>query len=457
MIHNYIKVASRNIVKRKMYSFINAFGLSIGIAFCILIFLFIRDEKSFDQFHANKTNLFRIESRWFNTWDPKATERFHGDAWLQTGMLPALKGDIPEIEFGTRFNSSTGILTVGEKVFKEKIVYVDADFFRMFSFKMTAGNPDKVFQKKEEIVLTPAIAEKYFGNEDPIGKTFLLADGEGGQKPLTVTGLIEPPPANSSLDFAILIPQENRPGYERNLAKFGNFNTATFVQLVPNTDLKKFQLNLDKTVEKVMSRQLKRDREESVVPVPDDVKVFQLQFTNIADIHLKKEVGWEKVSDPQYSLILGGIALLILIIACINYVSLALTTSASRRTEVGIRKVVGAQKKQLIYQFGFESIMLAMISMIIGIGMAFVFLPSFNEFTKKAIQLDVPAVMLAVTVSFLLALVVGVLAGSYPALFLSRFRPAAVLKGGFTSRLQAGFTKPLVVLQFSLSAFLIIS
>jgi putative ABC transport system permease protein len=457
MIQNYLKVASRNIVKRKMYSFINAFGLSIGIAFCILIFLFIRDEKSFDLFHENKANLFRMESRWYNTWDPKASERFQNDAWLQTGLLPVLKNDIPEVEMGTRFNGSTGILTFGDKVFNEKITYVDGDFFRMFSFKLTSGNPEKIFRTKEEIVLTPAIAEKYFGDEDPIGKIFTLADGQGRQTSLTVTGLIDAPPANSSLDFAILIPQENRPGYERNLAKFGNFNTATFVQLVPGTDLEKFQLNLDKIVDKLMSNQLKKDREQATVPVPEDVKIFQFQFTNIAGIHLKKEIGWEKVSDPQYSLILGGIALLILLIACINYVSLALTTSTSRRTEVGIRKVVGAQKKQLVYQFGFESIMLAMISMVIGVSMAVLFLPSFNNFTKKSIELDLSAATLAIGVSFMLALIVGVLAGSYPALFLSRFRPAAVLKGGFTSRLQAGFTKPLVVLQFSLSAFLIIS
>ncbi len=457
MIQSYLKVASRNIVKRKMYSFINAFGLSIGIAFCVLIFLFIRDEKSFDQFHANKENLFRLESRWFNTWDPKAKEQFQADAWTQTGMLPALKNDIPEIELGTRFNSSDAILTYNEKVFKENVVYVDADFFKMFTFKLLVGNPDRIFRTKEEIVLTPALAEKYFGKEDPIGKIFLFTNGLGEKKPMTVTGLIDSPSANSSLDFAILVPQENRPGYERHLAKFGNFNTATFVQLVPGTDLTKFQSNLDKTVEKVMSDQLKKDRQESVVPVPDGVKTFQLQYTKLAHIHLKKEISWEKVSDPQYSLILGGIALLILVIACINYVSLALTTSTSRRTEVGIRKVVGAQKKQLIYQFGFESVLLAMISMLIGIGMAFVFLPSFNSFTKKTIELDVAGVTLAVGVSLALALIVGILAGSYPALFLSRFRPAVVLKGGFTSRLQAGFTKPLVVLQFSLSAFLIIS
>jgi putative ABC transport system permease protein len=168
-------------------------------------------------------------------------------------------------------------------------------------------------------------------------------------------------------------------------------------------------------------------------------------------------VSWDKVSDPQYSFILGGIALLILIIACINYVSLALTTSTARRTEVGVRKVVGAQKKQLVYQFGLESLMLAFISMFLGLGLVFLFLPAFNEFTGKSIRIGLGDAGLLLGASASITLVVGVLAGSYPALFLSGFRPAQVLKGRFTARLQAGFTRPLVVLQFALSAFLIIS
>jgi putative ABC transport system permease protein len=169
-----------------------------------------------------------------------------------------------------------------------------------------------------------------------------------------------------------------------------------------------------------------------------------------------KEIGWHKVSDPQYSLILGSIAVLILLIACINYVSLALTTSAARRTEVGIRKVVGAQQGQLINQFAVESIVLALISMVIGLGLVALFLPSFNAFTEKGIQIlgGEWVRMLGFTVG--LALLVGLLAGSYPALFLSGFRPSQVLKGGQTSRVKAGFTRPLVVLQFALSSFLII-
>ncbi len=174
-------------------------------------------------------------------------------------------------------------------------------------------------------------------------------------------------------------------------------------------------------------------RAEALVPVPPDVKITEFVFTALPDIHLKTEVSWAKVSDPQYSMILGGIALLILVIACINYISLALTTSASRRTEVGIRKAVGAQKNQLVYQFGFESVLLTMISMIIGVILMLLFLPYFNSFTGKGIEVTIDRLINLVLYCVGLTLIVGLIAGSYPALFLSAFRPSVVLKGQFTS------------------------
>jgi putative ABC transport system permease protein len=456
MIGNYFKVAARNIRKRKFYSFINAFGLSIGLAFCMLIALYIQDEKEFDQFHENKSSIYRIESRSYDTWKPDLADPYNQHAWIQTGLAPTLKEELPEVKYATRYNSGArGIFRYEEKVFTEEVAYVDADFFKMFSFNLIAGNADRIFLDKSEIVLTPAIVKKYFVDADPIGKTVRI--DINGEKSYTVTGIIESAPANSSIHYEILIPQENRPYYDRNLANWGNYNTPTFVQLNPEADLTVFKTNLDKVVDKYMGEKLEKWRKEAVVPIPADVKMMEYLFTALPDVHLKKEIDWEKVSDPQYSMILGGIALLIMLIACINYISLSLTTSASRRIEVGVRKVVGAQRNQLVYQFSFESLMLAFASMVIGSILVVLFLPAFNEFTNKGIELTTNKVIQLLSVGFMLTAVVGLLAGSYPSLFLSRFKPAQVLKGGFTSRLQAGFTKPLVVLQFALSAFLIIS
>lgn len=458
MIGNYIKVASRNILKRKLYSFINAFGLSIGIAFCVLIFLFIEDEKSFDKFHVNREWIYRIEAKNYDTWQARKEDEdpYSHIAWLPMALGPALKDDLPEVEYMSRFTADNqGIFRYNEKVFTERFTYVDRDFFQMFTFSLIRGNKDKIMQDKNECVLTPEIAKKYFGDEDPIGKT-VIVDNEG-ELPLTVTGIIEAPPANSSLQFQILLSQENRPMYEKQMKQWGNFGTPVFVQFVPDVDMSGIPSKLETLIQKYMGAKLEKWRKDSAIPVPEGIKLFELEYTNIGDIHLKKEVGWTKVSDPQYAFILGAIALLILLIACINYISLALTTSAARKTEVGVRKVVGALRNQLVWQFSFESVILALISMFIGIGLVILFLPFFNSYTGKEIHLTLLNVGGFIGVAFIITLTVGVVAGSYPALFLSNFKPVAVLKGRFTSRFQTGFTKPLVVLQFALSGFLIIS
>jgi putative ABC transport system permease protein len=458
MVGNYFKVAVRNIQKRKLYSFINAFGLSIGIAFCMLIWLFVQDELSFDQFHANKNNIYRIEGKSYDVWSSKKVEkeRWSVDAWMQAGLGPAIKEECPEVEYVTRFNSGSATVNYKDKVFSQELTYVDKDFFKMFSFPLLKGNAGTVFRDKLEVVLTPAVAEKFFGNEDPIGQSIALNFGDS-KDVFIVTGIIEAPPANSSLDFKILLPQQNRNGYEHSATNWGSTNSPTFVQLRSKADTTLLKRNLAAICTKYFEPVAERWKKEAVIPVAKDLKLLEYVFSPLPEIHLKSKIGWHKVSDKSYSYILGGIALLILLIASINYISLALTTSAARRTEVGIRKVVGAVRMQLFYQFGFESIVLAVISMIFGFALAALFLPSFNDFTDKQIAYGQVNWLMFFLVGLALALTVGILAGSYPSIFLARFKPAAVLKGRFTTKMQAGFTRPLVVLQFGMSAFLIIS
>ena len=184
MIRNYVKVASRNIQKRKLYSFINAIGLSIGIAFCILIYLFVMDEISFDQFHANKDRLYRMEVKTFNNYVVKPEGQFNTHAYLQLPLMRALIDDLPEVERATRFSGGTAIVRYEDKVFTEDITFVDVDFFSMFSFPLKAGSREKIFKGKFQTVLTPAIAEKYFGDTDPVGKSVTLK--LGSQKMYTV-------------------------------------------------------------------------------------------------------------------------------------------------------------------------------------------------------------------------------------------------------------------------------
>lgn len=454
MLGNYFKVATRNMAKRKLYSFINAIGLSIGIAFCVLIYLYIEDERSFDQFHENKDYIYRLNEASYNTWAAQKGE----DVMRKTAYLPlplgtAMKAEIPEVKYMTRFNAGgQAIFRYGEKVFTEDIAYVEADFFKMFTFPAIAGSPDRFFMDKHEVVLTPEIVTKYFGKDDPIGKVITL--DIQGEKQFTVTGVVEAPPANSSFEFKILVPLENKPWYERNLEQWGNYGYPTFIQLHEKATLAQLQQKSDTLVQQKMGKQLEEWRKDANIPA--EYPVFQLTFTNLSDIHLDTEVSWHRVSDPKYSWILGGIAMLIILIASINYISLALTTSASRKIEVGIRKVVGAHKRQLISQFGLESLVLAFVSLLFGLGLATLFLPAFNEFTGKGISLVNANLFQLIGVTVGLTAVVGLVAGSYPALFLSGFLPATVLKGGFTSKLKAGFTRPLVVFQFFLSASMII-
>ncbi len=455
MFRNYFKIAFRNISKRKLYSFINAVGLSIGIAFCLLIYLFIQDERSFDQFHSKKEQIYRVHATNF---DDEKFKKGAEDVYSSHAYLPAKLGELmldelPEVVHMTRFNNwGDGTFQYADKIFKERVAFADSGFFDMFDFRVVAGDRTKFFRNPSDAVLTPEVALKYFGDEDPIGKIFTFSINE--EKTFTVVGVVEEPPANSSIQYKVLLPIANQPYFERSRENWGNFSFPTFVEVKTGTNEKTFKANLDSLTTKYMSDRLKRWRENN--NVPKEYKVFEFNFMKLTDIHLSTEIGWEKSSDPKYSWILSGIAVLILTIACINYVSLALTTSASRRIEVGIRKVIGAQRSQIVSQFAIESVLLAAVSLVIGLGLAVLFLPAFNSFTGKGISfsaIDTTRLILAATA---MTITIGLLAGSYPSVFLSRFLPAAVLKGGFTSRLQAGFTRPLVVFQFFLSASLIV-
>src|SRR5690606_2540774 len=292
MLGNYFKVAARNIAKRKLYSFINAIGLSIGIAFCVLLYLYIEDERSFDQIQENKDYIFRLNEVSYNTWAAKAGEDvMRRSAYLPLPLGIAMKDEIPEIKYVTRFNDGgQTIFRYGDKVFTENIAFVEADFFKMFTFPVIAGSADQFFKDKYEVILTPEIATKYFGNEDPIGKVVTL--DLQGEKEFTVTGVVEAPPANSSLDFKILIPLANKFWYERNLEQWGNFSYPTFIQVHENTSLAQLQHKSDTLVQQKMGNQLEEWRKEANIPA--EYPVFQLTFTNLSDIHLDSKVSWHR-------------------------------------------------------------------------------------------------------------------------------------------------------------------
>lgn len=451
MFRSYLKIAVRSIVKRKLYAGINALGLAIGIAACLLIYLFIQDERSFDQFHANKDHIYRMQGEMY---DANAASRYFKHAYMQLALASTLKAEVPEVQYATQFVQQTDFFRHDDVVFKSKAAYVTKDFFSMFSFNLLEGSPANVFNDNDEVVLTEAAAVKYFGSQSPMGQ--ILGKGVSGDKLYRVTGIIENPPGNSSLDFEMLLPVESMGNYgKHNLEHWLNQGFPTFMQIYPNATTGELQGKLDAIVQKYMSSDLEKWAQQ--MNAPEEADIYRMGFSKLTDIHLQKEIGWDRVSDPQYSYILGGIAILILAIACINYVSLAMTSSASRRKEVGVRKVAGAFRRQLIWQFGFESTFLTFLAMLVGLGMVVLFLPTFNEFTDKTIALSVVHIWPLAAFCIAITLLIGVVAGAYPALFLSGLRPSLALKSGFIARMQSFFVKPLAVLQFALSSFLMIS
>jgi putative ABC transport system permease protein len=453
MIYNYFKVAVRNINKRRLYSFVNAVGLSIGIAFSLSVYLFIHDEGTFDQIHSNRDKIQLIVNKRFEfmLFKNGESEPF-GETVAQNGKLgDVMLEELPAVQHMTRYVTPVnGLFRYREKVFNEKFTGVDSGFFKMFSFELLAGGRDKLFNGTTNIVITPTIVEKYFGAEDPIGKTVTLDLAQ--EKSYTVVGVISTPPANSSISYDILIPIEAVPWFRRD---WDSHSYPTFVQLQDGTDISSFEDNLNKLNRKYTGDAAKEFRERE--KIPEEFEMEEMSAVSLSDLHFNTKVKWEKSSDPKYSWILGGIAFLILVIASINYISLALTSSSMRKTEVGVRKISGATASQLAIQFGMESMILTSISTVAAVLLVILLLPSLNSFAERNLVISSANFTDFILVALLLTGLVGLLAGFYPAFYLSSLRPALVLKGSVNSRVNAWFAKPLVVLQFTISAFLIMS
>ncbi|MEM6525173.1 MAG: ABC transporter permease [Bacteroidota bacterium] len=453
MFSSHLKVGVRSLLRSKFYSFINAFGLSIAIAFGVLIYLFIQDERSFDQMHDHKGRIYRVHKVRQDYEDIGDGKGIRMSAYMQTGLAPTLKSELPEVIASTGFNSgSSAIFSIDEKTFNEQITYVHQDFFRMFDFKAVRGDKEQFLNDKSEIVLSVSTVEKYFGEQDPLGKSIELSI-YNEKRLFTIVGIIEDAPKNSSLDYhAGLIRAEARDYYDVSLDRWTNWNTPTFVMLEDASQFGQFENSLSDIYKRFVQTEIDRWVEKSGYEPTGESYYAAL---NLLDIHLYPDVSWTRVSDPKYSLILSGIAILILLIACINYIALSMTSSAGKRLEVGIRKAVGGGRRHLIGQFMTESVLLAVTAMLLSIGLVLFFLPYFNEFTNKSIILTQNIFPVAL-VMFGLSIALGVLAGFYPSFVLSGFKPIAMLRSRSSTKVKTSVTRPLVVLQFAISAFLII-
>ncbi len=444
MLKNYFKIAVRNLKKHKAFSFINILGLSVGLTCCILIGLYINEEMSYDKFHKNSDNIYRFTREFLS---PDGTTSLHLSS-LAPPFAPKLREEYTnEIEKIGRYVTFSGTVSYEDKLFSEpNFGFADPEVVEILTFDVIEGDLKEALSQPGSVVISETMARKYFGNDDPMGKTIQY----GSQANLMVKGIYKDMPENSSMqldmmaDFSLV--EAFYGGRENMMRAWGSNNFKTIFTLKEGGRLEEIE---------------RRFEDFLVANLGERGPSFTaLHIQKFTDVHLRSNLDDEQGlnSDITYVYIFTSIAALILAIACINYMNLATARSANRAKEVGMRKVFGAAKGSLINQFLVESIVLVVLAVVIAIGLASLILPFFRQFTGLVLSFSLVENwdILAVIIGF--ALMIGVLAGSYPAFYLSSFRPLRVLKGKLTTGAKSGgLRRLLVVVQFTISVILIVS
>lgn len=438
MFKNYIKIALRNIFKQKLFSFINIMGLAVGIAVCILIYFYVRHEQSYDKFHENADRLYRV----YITEDLPQRDPF-SYVYNPFHLAEALEQSFSEVEQAVRLDVRTDIIRYGENKFSQRVHLVEPEFFEMFTFPLIQGSKQDALKNLNSVVLTQSTAKKIFGQADSMGQRLSLKVGDSFHDFL-VSGIAEDVPPNSSIQFEALIPFENVNKYRSRQALEQWFDVffETYVLLDRPLSTSEIEPKLQTVVQNHYPER--------------SVEMVTLHLQPITDIHLNPDVpsGFEETSDPLYSLILMGIAVLVLMIACVNFMTLALGRSADRTKEVGARKILGAVRSQIIKQFLGEALLMSLSALLLSLIMVQLFLPAFNQITNQKLSFSLGTG----TIFFFMALmlVVGLAAGSYPAFVLSSYQPVDVMKGKKGQKRRSIFVRSLVVGQFTVSIGLIV-
>lgn len=469
MLKNFFSIAIRNLLKRKVYSFINIVGLAVGLSCCILITLFILDELSYDKFHSKSDRIYRVTR---DFWSRDGVADLHLSR-VAPPVAPLLKQHFPQIEEAVRLYSTynSAVFLLNHRSFQEKNgFYAEENLFKVFDFDIVQGNPEKALEKPFSIMLSEEMAKKYFQNGNPVGKV-ITWKFRGEKYSLKVTGVFKALPFQSHFHPEFLISfrtLENPKIYStgsnpKNKGKsglsrgWGNNAFVTYLLLPDEKVASDLTEQLDDFMDKTFGVFAK---EEGWVDDPD-IKVLDfthLYLQKLTDIHLRSHLDSEiEVNgDINNIYIFAVIGLFMLSIACVNFINLSTARSALRAKEVGVRKVIGAYRQNLIFQFLSESILMTLIAMLLGLGLTEAFLPFLNDFIDKQLYISYwnPFVIILL-LGFVL--IVGLLAGIYPSLYLSSFKPVRVLKGKiFTSTKKSSLRTVLVTTQFTISVLLII-
>ena len=455
MLKNYLRIAIRSLIKQKVYTIINVLGLSTGIASCILIVMFVTNEFSYDSFHTNADNIYKV-----------ALERKYPNHATNYAIIPhsyadVMQHDFPEVTSVVKMGGPINQVVVNYKdehdevkQFEEDfIMAADSNFFTFFSIRVLKGDPKKVLLQQNDVVLTEETAKRYFGNSDPVGKTIRMFNQD-----FHVSGICENVPDNSHFKFDFLSKWDDNFFGGGNQSNFTTFSAHVYIQLKPGANAKALQAKFPKMVDTYAAAQIERDLGKSWEDYKKEGNGYTYFLQPLKSIHLDPrniEAKMQPGGNLNYVYFLISVAALILVIACINFMNLATARSAERAREVGVRKTMGSLKSQLVFQFLTESIVLSLFATALALTITWFVLPSFNNLVDKNLVLDFTGIL---PVGLLgIALLVGFLAGSYPAFALSSFNPVVVMKGNFTSNTKGTWLRNgLVVFQFFISIVLIV-
>jgi putative ABC transport system permease protein len=457
MIKHYFKVSIRNLTKQKVLTFINIFGLSVGLACFTLFLLYSVNEFSFDRFHKNANNIYRMY-RWT---EAMQGENARGSSYMPIPLGPALKQDFPEVKNFVRMKDafSEDFVRAGNNVSRIKVSFADPEFFSVFSFKVLYGNAVDPLRDINSVVLTKEKAIQLFGEANVVGKTIEIKEAEKFD-PFIITAVTENIPANSTIQYDILANFNyftNTPGGKSGVNNWHRSGFQTYVELREGSKLQNESEQLRKFRSKYYPDEEAQFKKAGLWTANGSPVTYGLQ--SLRDMHTDTKIGGGGVDaiNPKNIWILLAIATGILLIAIINFTTLAIGRSASRAKEIGVRKVIGSEKRQLVFQFLAEALLLSFLSAVIGLLLGKLLLPYFNNLSGRALHFSLSQYPEMLWMLFALVFLVGLFAGIYPALVLSGFRPIEVLK----SKVRVGgsnfFTRSLVTVQFILSIGLIIS
>jgi putative ABC transport system permease protein len=447
MIKNYFKIAWRNLLKNKGFSAINIFGLAVGIACCLLITLYVTDELSYDRYHENKDRIYRLN---FNV-------KFGGNeqAFAQTPDIlgPTLKNDYPQVENYVRFYNGGPYLIKKSgtlnNIREEKILFADSSVFDVFTFPLLTGNPSAALTAPNTIVISESAARRHFANQNPVGQVLNLDN----KKDYTVTAVMKDMPENSHFRSDFFISMKS---LDYTWGDFFSNNHNTYILLKKGADSKAFEGYFNQIIQKYVGPQMVKVMGATMEEFTKSGSYYKFDMIPLNDIHLKSkyinELGTN--GDIQYVYIFSIVALFVLLIACINFMNLSTARSSKRAKEVGVRKVLGSERLQLMFQFFSECVLLSFLALLAALVLVALLLPFFNNISGKAIHLSDLVSFKFLSLIVILPLLVGMLAGSYPAIFLSSFQPIKVLKGSMNLK-GGSLRNGLVVFQFTACIILI--